>query len=173
MRDRSRLVWEGLIAGLLGYAVVVVFYGVWNVALGRSPFHTAEVLGTALFFRDVEAGAAVNAAGAVLAYNGLHLTVLVVAGIAAAAVIAALEARPGLFHLIVLLGLAVAILTTLMGIAVTAPQGGELPWWTLTAAHTLAMLAAGAYLWRRHPELRRAISQLDALDEAEAAGLMR
>jgi hypothetical protein len=33
------------------------------------------------------------------------------------------------------------------------------PFWTVVVANTLAALSMGAYLWIRHPELRRSIRE--------------
>ena len=66
--DRARVLYEGLITGLLGYLVIVLFYGLLNLATGLSFFATAARLGAGLV--SVERGGAV---GAVLAFNGLHV----------------------------------------------------------------------------------------------------
>ena len=46
--DRARVLSEGLITGLLGYVVIVLFYGILNVFTGQSVFSTAAHLGAGL-----------------------------------------------------------------------------------------------------------------------------
>ncbi len=51
MRASTTLVIRGgLFAGLLGYAIVVVYFAAANLVAGRSLFHTAALLGSAMFF---------------------------------------------------------------------------------------------------------------------------
>ena len=67
--DRARVLSEGLITGIIGYAVVVLFYGVVNVVTGQSFFSTAARLGAGLV--GPEAGD--SAVGAVLALSLIHI----------------------------------------------------------------------------------------------------
>ena len=46
--ERERVLTEGLIAGFIGYATVIVVYGVVNLATGHSFFYTAALLGNAV-----------------------------------------------------------------------------------------------------------------------------
>lgn len=47
--QRKRLLVDGLIAGVIGYAVVAVFHGVLNVVGGHPPLYTAALLGELVF----------------------------------------------------------------------------------------------------------------------------
>ena len=55
--DRARVLSEGLITGLLGYAVIVLFYGILNVVTGLSFFSTAARLGAGLTSSSGSTGA--------------------------------------------------------------------------------------------------------------------
>ena len=84
MKDFGRrALWEGLVAGAIGYAVVALFFVVVNVMQGWRAFHTAEALGLALFYGGVPAAGAGHA-GPVIAYNGFHLVLFLVLGMGAA-----------------------------------------------------------------------------------------
>lgn len=48
LAHRARMLRDALAAGFVGYLSVVVIFGTWNVVAGRSPFHTAALLGEAL-----------------------------------------------------------------------------------------------------------------------------
>jgi hypothetical protein len=76
---------EGLIAGVVGYSATVVLFAVANLLMGRPVFHTAAVLGAALFYgvRDPMQVAVIPAY--VLAYNGVHLIVFLALGLVGAA----------------------------------------------------------------------------------------
>jgi len=50
MRERTKLILVGgLVSGLIGYGTVVLVVSLMNILGGRSPFHTAAVLGSTLF----------------------------------------------------------------------------------------------------------------------------
>ena len=121
--DRARVLYEGLITGLLGYLVIVLFYGLLNLATGLSFFATAARLGAGLV--SVERGGAV---GAVLAFNGLHVVALFI-GVA---------------------GL-IAIMAAFLSFA--AGSGIELPIGSVFAANLLAGAVMGTYLLKAHPRL--------------------
>lgn len=87
--QRSRLLKEGVVAGLLGYIAVVALFAFLNALQGLPLFYTPTVLGTALL------GGALDPTGPyapVLAYNGLHLVATLALGVAASFLAARAEA---------------------------------------------------------------------------------
>jgi hypothetical protein len=78
--DRAQVLTQGLVAGLVGYAAVVLFFIVANLVAGRSPFHTAAALGSALFHGLSDPARLVIEPGPVLAMNGLHLVLSLAVG---------------------------------------------------------------------------------------------
>ena len=64
---------HGLFAGIIGYAVVVLFYVVLNLVQNRNVFFTPHALGRSILGHPVQAG--VTEPGPILIYNGLHLVV--------------------------------------------------------------------------------------------------
>lgn len=70
--DSARVWFEGLVTGFLGYFTIVLFYGLLNLLIGRSFFHTAALLGRSLVEAGPDGGIP-DPAGAILAFNGLHL----------------------------------------------------------------------------------------------------
>jgi len=54
--ERVEILRQGMIAGVLGYAVVAAFFAVLNFHDGHSIFRTASVLGSVLFYglRDID-----------------------------------------------------------------------------------------------------------------------
>lgn len=159
--DRSRVLSEGLIAGLLGYAAVVLFYGVLNVVTGHSFFSTAAALGGGL----VSSSAAGSVVGAVLAFNGLHVLAFLVVGLVAAWLVMRMERQPSFFVLALFVGVA-GLFAVMAGFLSFAAQSGvELPIGSVFAANLLAGVVMGAYLLKVHPMLWAEIR--DHLDPEE------
>lgn len=150
--DRGRMLFEGLIAGLIGYAVIVLFYGVWNLLSGRAFYHTAEMLGRGLVAAPAP-GAAGVAAGAVLAFNGLHLVVFLLLGVVAAILVFQTERQPAFFVLVLFLAIGGFFLSLAGFLALAAGTGLQLPWGTVAIANVLAGVGMGAWLARAHPRL--------------------
>jgi hypothetical protein len=140
---------EGLITGLIGYVVIVLFYGILNVVAGQSFFSTAAQLGAGLASSS-ESGGAV---GAVLAFNGLHVIAFLVVGLVAAWIVMQTERHPSLLVLALFIGVA-GLFGIMAGfLSFAARSGIELPIGSVFAATLLAGVAMGAYLLRAHPRL--------------------
>jgi hypothetical protein len=103
--ERARVLSEGLVAGLLGYAVIAMFFGFLHLFTGQSLFHTAAALGEGLVSHDaaIIGGAA---AGSVIAFNGVHMLAFVLFGVIAAWLVSHAERNPGFFIVMLFLGLA-------------------------------------------------------------------
>jgi len=84
----KRVLTEGFLAGALGYLVVASFFAVANLAAGDSMFRTAYLLGEAV---GAGTGGIGDAAGIVLAANGIHLVVSMLLGLCAAWVVMEVE----------------------------------------------------------------------------------
>src|SRR5574341_974981 len=68
MRASTRLTLVGgLYASVIGYATVVVLVAILDAALGRSPFYTAALFGSAMFYGPVDPATLVVSPGPVLA----------------------------------------------------------------------------------------------------------
>jgi hypothetical protein len=72
---------EGVVAGLTGFGTVAAVLALLNLISGRSPFHTAEILGSALLGRP---SAAVPSSDAIMLYSVVHLAVFIAFGLVAA-----------------------------------------------------------------------------------------
>jgi hypothetical protein len=69
------MLWQGLVAGLIGYGTVAIVISGADVLAGRSPLYTAALLGSAYFYGAHSLAEVVVAPGPVFAYNGTHLIV--------------------------------------------------------------------------------------------------
>jgi hypothetical protein len=143
---------QGVIAGFIGYLVFVIFFAVTNIAAGDSPFHTAHLLGTALFGAGDPAANA--QAAPVLAYNGLHLVAALVIGIITSFLFLEVDLHPALWYLVMFVFIAGLLYSVAIGGIVAGEIAGAVSWWQIVLVNVLAGLFSGIYLFRAHPRLR-------------------
>jgi hypothetical protein len=155
---RERLLLEGLASGVLGYLVVAGFYAALNLLAGRPLLHTASVLGEAVFHGLRDAAAATGEVGPALAYNGAHMLVFALLGLAAARIVLAADRHPRLYYGVFVSVLAFLVAASVLVAALSAPVAAAVPGWSVVVANVLAVAAMGSYLWRLHPELRAALA---------------
>lgn len=156
MRTRlQQVLGEGLFTGIVGYAVVALFFAAENMISGQSPFHTAATLGGPLVAGTPEEQEAV---AAIFAYNGLHLLVFVFVGTVAAWIVTTTERFPVLWYLAFFaffMGFAYDLVLLMLFVGPTQDPG----WISVLSANALAALAMGGYLWAVHPGLWEEIRQ--------------
>jgi hypothetical protein len=145
---------------MIGYGTVVIVMALLNGILGRSPFYTAALFGSALFCGLKDPAHLVIAAGPVLAYNGAHMVAFLALGFGASWLTAQAERYPTAqyFILFVLIFVAFHVYGAL-GFFVE-PLLGAAGWWQIGIGTVAAALAMGWYLWRAHPLLRRELHEL-------------
>jgi hypothetical protein len=163
--QRSSISWQGLVAGLIGYATVAIVIAIGNVLLGRSPFHTAALLGSAMFYGLDDPRQLMVWAGPVFAYNGFHLFVFLALGIFGAWLASLSEKGPHFWYIGAIAMLFVAF--HLFGAYLFVNEGirSALSPWALLGAGFVAMLAMTTYLVAVHPRLREEFRNFAALDE--------
>lgn len=144
---------KGVVAGLIGYATIALFFAIASVLAGRSPLHIAALLGAALLGSPAD-GSAIDA-GAALVYNGVHLLVLLLAGL----VFAWLTMVVG--RVIQGWYLALTAVVFVFGHIIALPiwfdarVREDLSLWLITAGTAVATVLMAAYLWRAYPDIRR------------------
>jgi hypothetical protein len=148
--ERSRVLAEGLVAGLLGYVTIVVYFGLVNLASGRSFFHTAAELGSGMVGADAIGGVEV---GSVLAFNGIHLLAFLAIGLVAAWIIGETEKHPSLFVLLLFTAISVFLLAVAGFGMLEASIGRGPPLFSVAIADLLAAIVMSVYLFRAHPRL--------------------
>lgn len=161
MERKTRLILlEGLYAGLIGYGVIVVFFSIFNVFSGRSVFHTAAVFGAALFYGLEDPALLEITPDAVLAFNMVHMIVLLGAGIFTAWMVLESEKHPVLQWPILVLILFVGFHLFAAVALLATPLLGELSWIPIAIASAAAGVAMGWFLIWRHPLLRRELRDI-------------
>ena len=161
----NRVVREGIVSGLIGAAVVAVWFLLFDLLRGR-PFFTPAALGSAIFLGSTTAADVSVGAATVIGYTVLHILAFVVTGFFAAAIVTAADETPPL-----ILGAVMffaAFEAFFMGLLAMIAEFllGTLAWWTIAVGNVMASVAMGWYLWEHHPKLRAALA-LDPLDRTD------
>jgi hypothetical protein len=164
---------EGVVGGLIGAAVVALWFLLFDLARGK-PLLTPALLGAAVFYGINNPIGLEVAAGPVIGYTLLHGLAFVAFGIVAASVIAATEREPSLIIAVVILFACFETfflgVVGVLGRAVT----DALSWWGILAANFLAAIAMLWYFLIRHRTLPRLLigSWAGTLREGVVAGLI-
>lgn len=151
---------SGLWAGVIGYGAVVVIIALLNVLAGRSPFYTAALFGSALFYHLRDPAALVVAPGPVLAFNMVHMVVFLGLGFLCAWLVSLAERFPTTQYLVLVVLLFVALHVYFAMAFLTRPLLGELVWWHVGIASLAAAIGMGWYLLATHPFLRRELREI-------------
>lgn len=171
--QRRSVLWEGVVAGVIGATVVAVWFLVFDLVKGR-PFFTPGLLGALAFTGVTDPEAFTPALGPILGYTFLHGLAFIGFGIVAAAIIAASEHEPTLFiGFVILFACFEAFFFGVVG-AIAQDVIGALVWWAVLVANILATLAMVAYFFRGHRALPGALfgSWTRVLREGVVAGLI-
>jgi hypothetical protein len=154
---RHHIVMEGIVSGLIGAAVVAVWFLIFDAVAGR-PLFTPSALGSALFLGESGLDGVAISMSAVVGYSLVHLLAFAGMGLVASAVLTQAEEVPPLLLGAVLLF--VAFEAAFMGFIALRAEFllGPLAWTSIAFANVLAAGGMGYYLWRKHPRLRAAFA---------------
>jgi hypothetical protein len=153
--ETSKLYEEGIVAGLIGAAVVAAWFLALDSVQGR-PLYTPTVLGTALFRRGEGLADPVTlapSAETALMFTWVHVLVFAILGGAAARLIALAERDPNygfgilLFFVIFEFGFLIAAMIFAENVL------HAVAWPAILFGNLLAAAAMVTYFWRRHPNL--------------------
>jgi hypothetical protein len=151
----ERIYQEGLVAGLLGAAVIAVWFLILDTTAGR-PLHTPTILGTAIF----RGGQGLSAPESVpvslemvVLYTWVHALVFCVIGGIAARLLAVAERQPNVGFGILLVFVVFEFGFVVVTLLFAEPVLQALTWPAVLGGNLLAALAMGMYFWRRHPAL--------------------
>lgn len=156
--DLGRVVREGFIAGLIGATAVAVWFLVVDLIAGRA-FFTPAMLGDAMFFGVRDPVSVQISFPTIIGYSMFHVLAFVFVGLLAALLAFAVEKFPPTLFIVVV-GFAVFEFGFYLAVATLArPLLGALAWWNVAIGNAIAALGMGFFLWRSHPELRRALRE--------------
>jgi hypothetical protein len=155
-----------MVAGLLGYATVVVLFAAINVFTGRSPFHTPAMFGSVLFYGLEDPSALEITPGPVLAYNMVHVLAFLVVGFFTSWLVAKAEkypaARWALFFALIFVGAHVYAALMIFG----QPLLEGAAWIHIGIVSVVAALVMGWYLLSQHPLLQEQLKRVPIGDES-------
>lgn len=155
MKESSlRILRQGAVAGLLGYAVVAFVFALANVVGGRSPFQTAAVLGATLFYGVTDPATVTVTPPYVFAFNGLHLLTFLGFGIIGAWLVSLANKGEQLWYLSLFFWMFVAVHMIGAAQVFAIPLGEILSAAAVWGAGIAASIAMGVYLFRANPALR-------------------
>jgi hypothetical protein len=156
MASHSRYFREGVIAGLIGAALVAVWFLIYDAARGR-PFRTPSLLGAATFEGVTNPSTVPTAAHLVLPYTVLHGVVFAMIGVLIAYLIVSAQREPSrvLMLFIALMSFEIAFLAVVTWLA--HPVLDELAWWAILVGNALAAGGMLIYLRVGHRALGRAL----------------
>src|SRR5918998_2235539 len=148
------LLHDGVIAGLIGAAVIAVWFFVVDAIAGR-PFFTPATLGHGLL--DVlgkQPAQDDSAVIHVLAYTVFHFAAFMLVGLAAALIVFLARQEPSILFGFLVLFVAFEVgFYGLVGLLHQATALREFAWYQVLIGNLLAAGAMGFYFWRTHKEL--------------------
>ncbi len=164
---------EGVIAGVIGAAVVAVWFLVFDLARGK-PFLTPGLLGAYVFYGVNNPTGLEPSLGPIVGYTILHGLVFIAFGVIAASIMAASEREPSLFiAFVILFACFEAFFFAVVG-AIGQSMLGALVWWAILIGNLLASVAMLGFFLRVHAALPRRLvgSGSIVLREGVVAGLI-
>lgn len=157
-RTNRSVVVDGFVAGLLGYVAVVLLFAFLNVASLHGVFRTAEMLGRALLGGVTDGGTGPGSALApVLVFNGLHLIVSLLLGLAASRLAEAAEHDHGLGYGLIFSVIAVGGFVPIFVGAITVEYLHALTWRDAVAGSVVGASATLGYVAWVHRGLVRTL----------------
>jgi hypothetical protein len=156
MTSKSRYIREGIIAGMIGAAIVAVWFLIYDAAQGR-PFRTPALLGAATFEGVKDPSSVPVAAHLVLQYTVLHGVVFAMIGVLIAYLIVSAQREPSrlLMLFIALMCFEVFFLALVGWLA--HPVLGGVAWWAILVANVLAAAGMLTYFFVGHRALGRVL----------------
>lgn len=159
--DPPRILYEGLVAGAIGYAVLAVLIAAWGWARGYSPLHAAALLGGELFYGVTPSPDQPIDPAHVLSYNGAHLAVFLAFGFVMAWLAGLAERIPQGWYLLGTGFLFVAAHVIAFPLWFDETVRSVLPAGVMATVTTLAFAAMAGWLLREHPGVRAAAHEPD------------
>jgi len=156
MASNSRYLREGIIAGIIGAAIVAVWFLIYDAARGR-PFRTPALLGAATFQGVLNPAEVPTSTHLVVQYTVLHGVVFAMIGVLIAYLIVSAQRQPSrlLLMFIVLMCFEVFFLAVVTWLA--HPVMNELTWWAILLANALAATGMLIYFFVGHRALGKAL----------------
>jgi hypothetical protein len=173
MATESRIVREGIIAGLIGAAAVAILILVFDIASG-APFQSPAILGSAILKGIRDPNLTTVSAGTVLGYTIIHGLGFIAVGLIAAYLVASAEREPAMVLALLIFFAAFEVFFLALIAFWALPVLGVLAWWEILAGNLVASAAMLYYFHRCHPGLARSLigRWVDVVREGIVAGFL-
>jgi hypothetical protein len=173
MALESRVLREGVVAGLIGAAVVAAWFLVVDL-LQNEPLKTPAVLWAGLIQRAANPAAATAGVLPILGYTVVHLLAFAAFGIVAALLLAAAEIEPAMLLALLIFFAAFEVFFLALVTFLARPVLGVLAWWEILIGNFLAAAAMLGYFFARHRPLAHTLlgRWVAVIREGIAAGLI-
>ncbi len=157
-RGQHSLAREGIIAGILGAAVVALWFLILDLVIQGRPLFTPNLLGQLVLDRGSPVDLTALKPGLIAGYTVLHFALFALFGIALTQLVH-LAARYHIWRFALLI-VVVAFEVFFIGFSFMffAGTAGVFHWWAILIGNTAALLVMGYYLLKTHPGLREAMS---------------
>ncbi len=169
MAERHNTVREGILAGLIGATVIVLWFAIIDISAAH-PFHTPDTLGAGLLsVLGKPAMMPDTLSTRVTVYTIFHYAAFALVGVIIASIVHQSARTPA-----ILAGFLIAFVAFELGaIGLTSLLAesslGNLAWYQIFIANLLATAAMFVFMWRRHPNLKRDIDRaLTGTDDHQA-----
>jgi hypothetical protein len=146
----SQIAEDGFFCGVLGAAVVALWYLILDSLAGR-PLYTPALLGSLLFRSGTDLSNIVVQPAIVAWYTAVHAVAFLIAGMIASWLAAQFERFPAVGIAMLFLFVMFETAFIIFALAIGKNLLGSLGLWTVAVANLLAALTMAAYLWWRHP----------------------
>jgi uncharacterized membrane protein YphA (DoxX/SURF4 family) len=149
-----RTLYDGMLAGLVGAAVIALWFLVIDTIDGR-PLFTPATLGRGMLGAFAPGQQDASVGTLVSAYTVFHVLAFVVVGLIAAFVAEVAEREPSiLFGFLLLFAVVEVGIYVLVAILDVATPLGSHAWLPIMVGNLIAVVTMGAVFWRRRPALR-------------------
>lgn len=153
-QETSNTIWQGIIAGLIGYATIALAVGAGDVMQGRSFLFTVSLLGEWMFYGLQDPADATVWAGPVFAYNGLHLVTFLAFGLLSSWMASVSEKGPLFWYGALVMYIFVFVHMFGAVALMTEPLRVQIPMLQIVVPSLLAVAAMSVYLLVMHPQVR-------------------
>ncbi|GLC23887.1 DoxX family protein [Roseisolibacter agri] len=149
-----RTLYDGILAGLVGAAVIALWFLVIDTIDGR-PLFTPATLGRGMLGVLAPGREDLSVGTLVSAYTVFHVAAFIVVGLLAAFVADVAEREPSiLFGFLLLFAVVEVGIYVLVAILDVASPLGSHAWLPIMVGNLIAVLTMSAVFWRRRPALR-------------------
>jgi hypothetical protein len=155
----SQIVEDGFFCGVIGAAVVALWYLVLDTINGH-PLYTPSLLGSLLFERGAALSNITVQPSIVAWYSAVHAVAFLGVGMVAAWLAVQFERFPSVGIAMLFLFVIFETAFFCFALAVGKHVLGTLGLWTIAVANLLAAAAMAGYLWWRHPSAVRNMRQI-------------